>query len=176
MSLKQHKNRSKGRRYLWLLLLLPLAGITGALLLMPGCATAAYRPSKQLHQEPRTVTMTVTAYCNCGTCCGWHYTWYGRRVYSGGSNRGQPKKIGVTASGTHARIGTVADDTRYYPFRTVVYVPGYGYGRVEDRGGAIKGEKLDIWFPSHKRALQWGRQKVPVQVWLPKPQASRAAK
>jgi hypothetical protein len=65
-----------------------------------------------------------------------------------------------------ARDGTIAADTRYYPFRTRLFVPGYGYGRVEDRGGAIKGpERLDLYFRSHARALQWGRQRIDVEVF-----------
>lgn len=63
------------------------------------------------------------------------------------------------------RDGTLAADTRYYPFGTRVFVPGYGYGVVEDRGGAIKGrEKLDIYFRSHARARRWGRQRIGVEV------------
>jgi hypothetical protein len=64
------------------------------------------------------------------------------------------------------RDGTLAADTRYYPFRTRIFVPGYGYGVVEDRGGAIKGpEKLDVYFRSHDRARQWGRQRIRVEVF-----------
>jgi 3D (Asp-Asp-Asp) domain-containing protein len=37
-----------------------------------------------------------------------------------------------------------------------LYIPGYGVGRVEDIGGAIKGRHIDIWFPSHEEALRWG--------------------
>jgi 3D (Asp-Asp-Asp) domain-containing protein len=51
---------------------------------------------------------------------------------------------------------------------TIVYVPGYGYGRVEDTGGAIKGDALDLWFPAHEQAGRWGRRQLAVQVWLPK--------
>jgi len=64
-----------------------------------------------------------------------------------------------------ARDGTVAADTRYYRFGTRLYIPGYGYGVVEDRGGAIKGpRRLDIYYNSHRRALQWGRKVVPVEI------------
>lgn len=64
------------------------------------------------------------------------------------------------------RDGTLAADTRYYPFRTRIFVPGYGYGVVEDRGGAIKGqEELDVYFRSHDRARQWGRQRIGVEVF-----------
>jgi len=63
------------------------------------------------------------------------------------------------------RDGTVAADTRYLPFGTRLYIPGYGYGVVEDRGGAIKGpRRLDLYYRSHRRALQWGRQIVPVEI------------
>ncbi len=61
--------------------------------------------------------------------------------------------------------GTIAADTRYYPFGTRMFVPGYGWGVVEDRGGAIKGpDRIDLYFDSHKEALKWGRQKVPVTI------------
>ena len=61
--------------------------------------------------------------------------------------------------------GTVAADTRYYPFGTRFYIPGYGYGKVEDRGSAIKGKnRLDIFFNSHGKALDWGRKNVRVRI------------
>lgn len=63
------------------------------------------------------------------------------------------------------RAGTIAADTRHYPFGTRIYVPGYGWGIVEDRGGAIKGpNRLDVYLNSHRKALQWGRQKVKVTI------------
>jgi hypothetical protein len=62
-----------------------------------------------------------------------------------------------------SRDGTIAADTRYYKFGTRLYVPGYGYGVVEDRGSAIKGPKrLDLYYDSHADALEWGRQNVEV--------------
>ena len=57
------------------------------------------------------------------------------------------------------RRGTVAADTAHFPFGTQVHVPGYGWGVVEDRGGGVKGpRRLDLYFSSHRRALEWGRQ------------------
>ena len=65
--------------------------------------------------------------------------------------------------------GTIAADTAYYPFGTRMYVPGYGWGVVEDRGGAIKGAtRIDLYFNSHQEALSWGRKKVRVTVELHK--------
>lgn len=64
--------------------------------------------------------------------------------------------------------GTIAADTKYYPFGTRMYVPGYGWGTVEDRGGAIKGpNRIDLFFDSHSDALRWGRRKVRVQIEYP---------
>ncbi len=65
-----------------------------------------------------------------------------------------------------ARDGTVAADTRHYPFGTRLFVPGYGYGVVEDRGSAIRGaQRLDLYFDSHGRALDWGRQRLDVDIY-----------
>jgi len=117
--------------------------------------------------EDRRQVLVATAYCDCQKCCSWEYSWFGLGgpVYSSGPRKGEHKDIGVTASGTATRKGTVAADTRYFPFGTVLYVPGYGYGVVEDTGGAIKGGRLDLWFPSHEAALKWGRKKVEVKIW-----------
>lgn len=66
------------------------------------------------------------------------------------------------------RYGTIAADTRYYPFGTKMYVPGYGWGIVQDTGGDIKGpDRLDIFFRSHRRTLGWGRQQVDVKIVKP---------
>ena len=59
--------------------------------------------------------------------------------------------------------GTIAADTRYYPFGTRMYVPGYGWGMVSDRGSAIKGpDHIDLYFVSHDEALHWGRRRLRV--------------
>ena len=61
--------------------------------------------------------------------------------------------------------GTIAADTRYYPFGTRMYVPGYGYGVVEDRGSAIKGpRRLDVFYRDHQEALDWGRKELEVRI------------
>lgn len=78
----------------------------------------------------------ITGYCSCSRCCG--------------------KSNGITASGTKAKAGrTIAADTSKLPFGTKVVINGHTY-TVEDRGGAINGNKIDIFFSSHNEALQWG--------------------
>jgi hypothetical protein len=67
-----------------------------------------------------------------------------------------------------SRSGTIAADTAWYPFGTVMDVPGYGRGVVEDRGSAITGpNRIDLYFKSHRAALHWGRRRVPVSIHKP---------
>ena len=142
--------------------ILLLAVLLPTLLLAAGCAS---RPKPPRHARAIERTMTVTGYCACKQCCNWKRNWFGRPVVAGGSAKGKHKKIGVTAAGTKAKPGTIAADTSVYGFGTVMYVPGYGYGRVEDRGSAIKDQKIDVFFKKHKDALRWGRQTQKVTIW-----------
>ena len=139
--------------------------VISSLIWCSGCYNDRIRPPR--NKTSRVVVVETTGYCNCGKCCSWKRSFFGlgRPVFSSGPNRGKPKKVGVTASGSTAKHGTIAADTSKLPFGSVIYIPGYGYGRVEDRGGAIKGAKLDLWFSSHEKALKWGRKKMKVKVW-----------
>lgn len=118
--------------------------------------------------QPAVLRLETTGYCPCGECCGWRRTWYGRAVIASGPNKGKPKAVGITASGAPAKHGTIAADTSVFPFGTILYIPGYGYGVVEDRGGDIKGRHIDLYFTRHSTALEWGRQWKDVKVWLPR--------
>ena len=88
----------------------------------------------------------ISAYCPCERCCGKYAD-------------------GITADGT--RLGPnskgCAADKRW-PYGTLMEIPGYGNVPVFDRGGAIKGNKLDVFFDSHEDALQWGRRQLLVTV------------
>lgn len=95
-------------------------------------------------QPKKTITMVVTAYCPCSKCCG--------------------KSDGITASGVKAKQGvTVAADTRFFPFGTKLEIDGKIY-TVQDRGGAIKGNRIDLYFESHQSALNFGRQTRQVKI------------
>jgi len=72
--------------------------------------------------------------------------------------------FGVTASGLQAQVGVVAVDTNVIPFHTRMYIEGYGFAVAGDRGGAIRGEKLDLFFDTRTEALQFGRQNI--RVWI----------
>lgn len=72
----------------------------------------------------------ITYYCACEQCCG--------------------KATGITASGAKVQSGvTIAADTNLLPFGTKVYIQGIGERVVQDRGGAIKGNVIDVYVPSH---------------------------
>lgn len=113
------------------------------------------------------LTLEATGYCKCGDCCGWKRNLLMQPVYAYGPMKGEKKKVGVTASGTKAKKGTIAADTSVFPFGTRMKVPGYGDGVVEDRGGAIQGGKIDLFFKTHQQALEWGRRNVTVEVRYP---------
>lgn len=121
-----------------------------------------------LRPPDAVVEVKTTGYCACGACCGWRLNWFGLPVVQSGANRGRIKVIGRTASGSMAFPGTVAADWSVFPEGTRVYVPGYGWGRVEDKGGAVKGQHLDLFFLRHTAALRWGVRTVPVKVWYPR--------
>ena len=95
----------------------------------------------QAEKKKQTITnmgqFKISAYCACKKCCG---KWAG----------------GNTASGTKPTAGrTIAVDTKVIPFGTKVIIDGHTY-IAEDTGGAIKGNKIDIYFDSHQEALNWG--------------------
>lgn len=142
--------------------MLLIAGVA----VLSGCATnKRYRIPRD--QKPEVVSMETTGYCKCGKCCGWKRNWKFQPVFAYGPSKGKPKDVGITAAGTVADWGTIAADTRYYPFGTIMYIPDYGWGRVEDIGGDIKGMHIDLFFPSHREALKWGREWKQVKVWRP---------
>jgi 3D (Asp-Asp-Asp) domain-containing protein len=88
-------------------------------------------------------------------------------VYAYGSQEGERKKVGLTSSGTKAKKGTIAADISRYPYGTRMYIPGYGWGEVQDIGTAIKGEHIDIFFPDSDDAKKWGRKYLDVIIIKP---------
>lgn len=86
----------------------------------------------------------VTAYCACAKCCGGHAN-------------------GYTASGTKATQGRTVAAPSNLSFGTKLIINGKEYV-VEDRGGAIKGNRIDVYVNSHAEALRWGVKYLPVEV------------
>jgi len=69
---------------------------------------------------------------------------------------------GRTASGIPTAPGVVAVDPAVIPLGTRLTIPGYGDGIAADTGGAVQGNTIDVWFPTHAQALAWGRRTVTV--------------
>lgn len=113
---------------------------------------------------PSRLEVTATAYCSCEKCCDWVRGPNGQPVWATGPDKGKPKKVGMTSMGTKAHRGTVAADKHLYPLGTRLWVAGYGHAIVEDVGGGIKGNHIDLWFPTHKEALEWGSRTVTVEL------------
>lgn len=92
-------------------------------------------PTEEISGEWQS--FTITAYCGCEKCCG--------------------KTDRITATGTHAVEGvTIAVDPAVIPYGSLVDIEGIGTFIAEDCGGAIKGNKIDIYFERHEDALTFG--------------------
>lgn len=115
----------------------------------------------------KMVKMKTTSYCHCQRCCSYRWFFIVPYQKTGMVSFGL-KHVGITSSGTMARPGTIAADTSLYPYGTIMYIPGYGYGRVEDTGGKIKGQHIDLYRPNHWFARSWGTRTKRIRVWLPK--------
>lgn len=97
------------------------------------------------------------AYSSVISCTSTAYT----------SDRGDSGTI--TATGTTVRrnpdgYSTVAVDPRVIPLGTKLYIEGYGLAIAEDTGGAIKGNKVDVYVNSYDEAINWGRRQVNVYI------------
>jgi 3D (Asp-Asp-Asp) domain-containing protein len=80
----------------------------------------------------------ISAYCHCSRCCG--------------------KSDGITATGTKVTANrTIAVDPRVIPLGSKVVIDGQVYV-AEDTGGAIRGNRIDMYFATHQEALNWGVQ------------------
>lgn len=96
-----------------------------------------------------TKTFRVTAYCPCEKCCGRFAD-------------------GITASGHKIEPNDkFVAAPKEYPFGTLMKIPEYSnvFVLVLDRGGSIKGDRLDVFFPTHEQALRWGVQIVEVRIY-----------
>ena len=85
----------------------------------------------------------ITAYCSCAICCG--------------------QSTGITASGATATANHTIAAPSTFSFGTKVVINGVTY-TVEDRGGAIQGNCIDIYMDTHAEALQWGVRYLYVEV------------
>jgi len=71
---------------------------------------------------------------------------------------------GITRSGTQVSRGTAAIDPRIIPLGTKIYVEGYGHAECLDTGGAIKGNRIDLYMDNKEECFEFGRREV--KVWI----------
>lgn len=72
---------------------------------------------------------------------------------------------GRTATGMPVGRGVVAVDPAVIPLGSRLYIPGYGNGVAADVGGGIKGNIIDLWYPTYKECAAWGRRTVTITVY-----------
>ena len=99
-----------------------------------------------------TITMLVTAYSPDAKSCG-------------------DSADGITATLHSVQTNgfkLVASDPKVLPMGSMLSIPGYGEDMIVpvlDVGGKIKGNRLDVLFPTHEQAIQWGARRLKVTVW-----------
>ncbi len=109
-------------------------------------STAVFNPDGTVTTSSGTytvaaeITMEATGYCPCPICCGEYAS-------------------GYTADGSKATAGYTVAASSDYAFGTLFYIPYFDrVFEVEDRGGAIGGNRIDVYFDTHEEALMFGRR------------------
>ena len=107
--------------------------------------TASVSASAPAEPAGRTLIVSATAYTASCTGCS-----------------------GITATGINLKanpgLKVIAVDPNVIPLGSKVYVEGYGYAVAGDTGGAIKGNKIDLFMAEQSSAIAFGRQQVKVTV------------
>ncbi|WP_308531484.1 3D domain-containing protein [uncultured Paenibacillus sp.] len=115
---------------------------------------------KQAQPERKKKTVETVKVLATGYTAGYEST---------GKKPNHPQ-YGITYSGVKVRrdkdtVSTIAADLKIFPLGTILYIPGYGYGIVADKGSAIRGHKIDLYFDTIKQVYkEWGKKEVEVQV------------
>ncbi|MFC4713360.1 3D domain-containing protein [Planococcus dechangensis] len=75
---------------------------------------------------------------------------------------------GITRTGINLKknpgLKVIAVDPKVIPLGSKVWVEGYGNAIAGDTGGAIKGNKIDVFIPTQSQALKWGRKNVKIKI------------
>ncbi len=89
---------------------------------------------------------TATFYCPCEICVG------------------KKSKVRTATGSIPHPSKTIAVDSTIIPLHSIVYIKGLGFYVAEDTGGAVKGNKIDIYVANHQEALRLGRKIVEVYI------------
>lgn len=75
---------------------------------------------------------------------------------------------GITATGMNLKANpnakVISVDPAVIPLGSKVYVEGYGEAIAGDTGGAIKGKRIDVFFPSQQDAINFGVKQLKVTI------------
>lgn len=118
----------------------------------PATTASTALAKKVAGKTPVVKTFNTSAYCSCSKCCG--------------------KTNGITASGAKASSWYTLAAGSGYPIGTVIYIPYFkdkpngGWFVVQDRGGAISNNRLDVYMGTHSQALQFGRRSLECYVYM----------
>ena len=105
------------------------------------------------NRESFNLNVNASAYCPCMICCG--------------------KTNGITANGSQATSYYTIAAPSSYPFGTIFYIPYFkdspsgGWYMVQDRGGAITDNRIDLFYNTHQEAINFGRRNLEAVVYLP---------
>jgi 3D (Asp-Asp-Asp) domain-containing protein len=102
-------------------------------------------PTPKAEETSKEITVKATAYtASCEGCSG------------------------TTATGldlnANPNAKVIAVDPSVIPLGSKVEVEGYGVAIASDTGGAIKGNRIDVFIPSEEKALEWGRKEIKVKI------------
>lgn len=118
----------------------------------PAQAASTALAKKVAGKTPVVKKFNTSAYCSCKKCCG--------------------KTNGITSSGAKASSWYTLAAGSAYPIGTVIYIPYFkdkpngGWFVVQDRGGAISNNRLDVYMGTHSGALQFGRKSLECYVYM----------
>ena len=140
-----------------------VAAITAASILMFSVSIFPVR----IKDKP--IVHTATVQCSVGTYAGQQIEWHSLGVFTvtayAATIQDCGKTDGITRNGDKAQEGiTIAADWSVLPEGTKVYVDDLGWRIVQDTGGAVKGNRIDIYFDSEQQAKQFGKQQLEVYV------------
>lgn len=158
----RYNRQAKVIRVQWFVILVLLLALAFSLAFRPFASREIVSPAptpapKQAVSTPKAETASpeptsalvslgefkLTAYCACEACCG---------------KAPDDPKYGITAYGYQVTAGrTIAVDPKVIPIGSEVVINGHTY-IAEDVGGAIKENRIDIYFNTHQEALEFGVQ------------------
>src|SRR5690625_1718319 len=120
-------------------------------------------PNETMSLQSLEETMNVSQYPQVKVTA----TGYTAGIESTGKTPGDPA-YGITYSGvevTRDLYSTIAADLDVFPLGTILYIPDYGYGVVADKGSAIKGNKIDLYYHTVEDVYEnWGKRDVDVYI------------